>query len=107
MKFLTLDGGQLGALIDDSVIDVQAAAEALSAGCPVATLQALVTAGDGEAERTWALALRAHEQGVAVRAYADVKPGAPLPEPRRNILCLGKNYLEHAQEVATKTGASG
>lgn len=107
MKFLTLEGGQLGALIDDTVIDIPAAAEALSETCPARTLRALVEAGDGEAELAWALALRAHEQGVAVRAFADVKPGAPLGEPRRNILCLGKNYLEHAQEVAKKMNVSG
>ena len=107
MKFLTLEGGQLGALIDDSVIDICAAAEALSATCPARTLQALVEAGEGEAEQAWALALRAQEQGVAMRAFADVKPGAPLGEPRRNILCLGKNYLEHAQEVANKMNVSG
>jgi 2-keto-4-pentenoate hydratase/2-oxohepta-3-ene-1,7-dioic acid hydratase in catechol pathway len=107
MKFLTLEGGQLGALIDTTVVDIPAAAVALSATCPAETLQALVEAGDGEAERLWALALRAREQGVAVRDFADVKPGAPLPEPRRNILCLGKNYLDHAQEVAKKMNVSG
>ena len=107
MKFLTLEGGQLGALIDGTVIDVPAAAETLSESCPAQTLQALVEAGDGEAERAWALASRACELGMAVRAFADVKPGAPLPRPRRNILCLGKNYLDHAQEVAKKMKVSG
>ena len=107
MKFLTLEGGQLGALIDTTVIDIPAAAGALSETCPAGTLQVLVEAGDRGAERVWALALRAREQGVAVREYADVKPGAPLPEPRRNILCLGKNYLEHAREVAKKMNVSG
>ncbi len=107
MKFLTLEGGQLGALIDDSVVDIPAAAHALSAICPAETLQALVEAGDGAAQRVWALAMRAREQGVAVRAFADVKPGAPLPQPRRNILCLGKNYLDHAREIAKKMDMSG
>jgi len=107
MKFLTLEGGQLGALIDATVIDIPAAARALSATCPAATLQALVEAGDGAAERACALALRAREQGVAARAFADVKPGAPLPNPRRNILCLGKNYLDHAREIANKMDVSG
>ena len=107
MKFLTLEAGQLGALIDATVIDIPAAAAALSASCPAQTLQALVEAGDGAAERAWALALRACEQGVAVRAFADVKPGAPLPQPRRNILCLGKNYLDHAREIANKMDISG
>ena len=107
MKFLTLEGSQLGALIDTTVIDIPAAAGAMSAICPANTLQALVEAGDGEAGRAWELALRAHEQGVAMRAFADVKPCAPLPEPRRNILCLGKNYLDHAREVAKKMDVSG
>ncbi|MGE5613571.1 MAG: fumarylacetoacetate hydrolase family protein [Bacillota bacterium] len=30
----------------------------------------------------------------------DVKIMAPIPYPRRNIICLGKNYARHAQEVA-------
>jgi len=36
-----------------------------------------------------------------------VRPQAPIPEPRRNILCLGKNYLEHAEEVAAKMQQAG
>ena len=107
MKFLTLESGQLGALIDNTVVDIPAAAESLSATCPAKTLQMLVEAGDVEADHAWALALRACELDIAARAYADVKPGAPLPEPRRNILCLGKNYLDHAREVAKKMDVSG
>lgn len=29
---------------------------------------------------------------------ADVTLLAPIPEPRRNMMCLGKNYAEHARE---------
>lgn len=29
---------------------------------------------------------------------------APLPEPRRNIICVGLNYLEHAREGARAAG---
>lgn len=107
MKFLTLESGQIGALIDNTVVDIPAAAESLSATCPAKTLQMLVEAGHVEADHAWALALRACELDIAARAYADVKPGAPLPEPRRNILCLGKNYLDHAREVAKKMDVSG
>lgn len=31
---------------------------------------------------------------------SDVKLTAPLPKPRRNILCVGKNYHAHAREFA-------
>src|SRR5437588_2468410 len=30
----------------------------------------------------------------------EVKLEAPLPRPRRNIFCVGKNYHEHAHEFA-------
>lgn len=31
--------------------------------------------------------------------YDSVKLLAPIPRPKRNIFCLGKNYAEHAKEV--------
>lgn len=102
MQFLTLEAGQLGALLDETVIDVMAAARELQTGPDVSTLEALVNAGDGMAAEVWQLAQQALEAGVACRAYAGVRPLAPIPVPRRNILCLGKNYLDHAQEIAAK-----
>jgi 2-keto-4-pentenoate hydratase/2-oxohepta-3-ene-1,7-dioic acid hydratase in catechol pathway len=38
-------------------------------------------------------------QGVAV-PLAEVQLRAPLPHPRRNIFCVGKNYHAHAKEFA-------
>jgi 2-keto-4-pentenoate hydratase/2-oxohepta-3-ene-1,7-dioic acid hydratase in catechol pathway len=38
-------------------------------------------------------------QGAAV-ALAEVQLRAPLPHPRRNIFCVGKNYHAHAKEFA-------
>jgi len=89
------------------VIDTGAAAVALSMDLPAVTLQALIDAGDEAVTRVQELALQAKAAGVACRAYAETRPLAPLPQPRRNILCLGKNYLEHAQEVAAKMQVSG
>jgi 2-keto-4-pentenoate hydratase/2-oxohepta-3-ene-1,7-dioic acid hydratase in catechol pathway len=107
MKFLTLEGGQLGALIEQTVIDIAAAAKVLSATQPAATLEELVMAGDTAAQQAWTLAQQAAAQYVASRAFADVAPLAPFPVPRRNILCLGKNYLEHAREIGKKMDVSG
>jgi len=107
MKFLTLEDGQLGVLFGDTVVDMGAAAVALSEDSTVMTLQALIDAGDEAVNRVHELALQAKAAGVACRAYAEVRPLAPIPQPRRNILCLGKNYLEHAQEVAAKMQVSG
>ena len=35
--------------------------------------------------------------------FAQVRFAAPIPRPRRNVLCVGKNYREHAQEF-TRSG---
>lgn len=37
---------------------------------------------------------------LAALAAADVRIVAPLPKPRRNIFCVGKNYFAHAKEFA-------
>jgi len=36
----------------------------------------------------------------AALALAEVRLEAPLPRPRRNLFCVGKNYHDHAQEFA-------
>lgn len=107
MKFLTLEAGQLGVLVDATVIDIPAAAAALQAEAVPGTLAALVAAGDTAAVGVHALAQSAWQQGIAARPYGEVRPQAPFPVPARNILCLGKNYLEHAQEIAQKMNVSG
>ena len=107
MNFLTLENGHLGALVDNTVIDIPGAAHTLAVDVPATTLTELVEAGDAAAGAAWELAEQAAGRGVAGRAWGDVVPQAPIPVPRRNILCLGKNYLEHAQEVARKMDVSG
>jgi len=107
MKFLTLEEGQLGVLFDGAVIDVVAAAQFLTVAVPVNTLAALVSADDSVAEEVFRLALQAQEKGCLSRPFEAVKPQAPIPVPRRNIFCLGKNYLDHAQELAPKMKTSG
>jgi 2-keto-4-pentenoate hydratase/2-oxohepta-3-ene-1,7-dioic acid hydratase in catechol pathway len=107
MKFLTLESGQLAALLDDVVIDIVAAGTALSVRPEADTLEALVQAGDAAAASVRALAQQALDKGYACRPFSEVRPLAPIPVPRRNILCLGKNYLDHAQEIAAKLQTSG
>lgn len=102
MKFLTLEAGQLGVLLEDTVVDIAEAERTLSSPLDIASVQALVAAGDAVAAEVWALAQRAQAANIACRPFTEVRPQAPIPEPLRNILCLGKNYVEHAQEVGAK-----
>jgi 2-keto-4-pentenoate hydratase/2-oxohepta-3-ene-1,7-dioic acid hydratase in catechol pathway len=34
-------------------------------------------------------------------ALSDIQLEAPIPRPRRNIFCVGKNYYDHAEEFAS------
>ena len=106
MKFLTLENGLLGVLVGDVVVDIAAAGRALSVQSQADTLEALVVAGEELTASVWALAQQAVAENCACRPFSEVKPLAPIPVPRRNILCLGKNYLDHAQEIAAKLQVS-
>jgi 2-keto-4-pentenoate hydratase/2-oxohepta-3-ene-1,7-dioic acid hydratase in catechol pathway len=37
--------------------------------------------------------------------WSDARLLAPIPVPRRNVMCLGKNYVEHARESDEARGA--
>jgi 2-keto-4-pentenoate hydratase/2-oxohepta-3-ene-1,7-dioic acid hydratase in catechol pathway len=48
--------------------------------------------GDADARQAWQTA------GDRRVNFADVKLLAPIPEPRRDVFCVGKNYYAHAAE---------
>jgi len=98
MKFLTLENGYLGVAIENTVVDLGAAARELMAALPAETLLDLVRAPEGAAEDVWGIAQRAVGLGVACRPLAEVRPLAPIPALRRNIFCLGLNYRAHVKE---------
>ena len=85
MKFLTLENGWLGALLDDTVVDVVAAGRALSVQPGVDTLDALVPAGDEAAP----------SHGKPIVLYANNSKGADAYiELAREIIARGKKNSE-------------
>ena len=106
MKFVSLAQGQLAALVGEQVVDVAAAAEYLQRQLPVSTLSQLVALDDEHAAAVWDIATAAAAQNIACQPYASATIIAPFPNPARNIMCLGKNYLGHLQEVAQKMKTS-
>jgi 2-keto-4-pentenoate hydratase/2-oxohepta-3-ene-1,7-dioic acid hydratase in catechol pathway len=106
MKFLTLENGQLGALLETGqsplAVDLTAASQSLNIALECTSMDQLVASDEETVRDIWLLAKEAARKGIACREFAAVKPLAPLPQPRRNIICLGKNYREHAKEIAKK-----
>jgi 2-keto-4-pentenoate hydratase/2-oxohepta-3-ene-1,7-dioic acid hydratase in catechol pathway len=107
MKFLTLEQGQLGALVGEVVVDLPEASNALGMALRPSSLAELLELGDDEAHAAWVVVERALEEGLASRAFSDARPVAPIPLPKRNIFCLGKNYGDHAKEMVGKVDKGG
>ena len=95
MKLLTyLDNGvaRIGAVVEDRVIDLADVAPNMI------TLIELGAAGLAQAQATI-------DSASDSMPLSGLQLLAPIPDPRRNILCLGLNYAEHAAESAA-TGAT-
>lgn len=94
MKLVTFSrngGRRLGALVDSTVIDL-AAQDAL---IPT-DIYAFIAGGSAMRDRA-----QAAIGGAKARiSLSTVKLEAPIPRPNRNIVCVGKNYHEHAEEFA-------
>lgn len=106
MKFATLENGRLAAAFDDGYIDIDAAARHLGHRAPAATLTALIPLGDAVAAEAWSQAEKARRKGMKALPRDGTRLLAPIPEPRRNIVCLGLNYRAHAAEVSGRLDKS-
>jgi 2-keto-4-pentenoate hydratase/2-oxohepta-3-ene-1,7-dioic acid hydratase in catechol pathway len=86
MKLATMlvDGRMLACEID-------AAADRFRPIVPACDMLALVGAGSPPASAA---------NGAGWRPLAEAQLYAPIPVPARNVLCVGKNYFEHAHEFA-------
>jgi 2-keto-4-pentenoate hydratase/2-oxohepta-3-ene-1,7-dioic acid hydratase in catechol pathway len=76
---------KLGAVREEGVVDLTAVAPDM--------LTLIDMGADGLAQAQSTL-----ESAITATPLADVKLLAPIPNPRRNVMCLGLNYAAHAAE---------
>lgn len=100
ITFLAADSPtpRVGAQTDDGgIIDIGAAASHLGMTLPfdAADMLSLIAAGDAALD---ALRQLTAAPPVAVLRDAAVRLLAPIPRPRKNVFCVGWNYLEHFEE---------
>jgi 2-keto-4-pentenoate hydratase/2-oxohepta-3-ene-1,7-dioic acid hydratase in catechol pathway len=96
MKLLTFqaDGRALaGVVVNDQVLDLDAAARRAGDPGDYSSLLAIVRAGALPAVRR----LAAAPDSADLRALASVALLAPITPPR-NVFCVGRNYLDHVTE---------
>lgn len=102
--FRTSNGTGVGVVNGDSLLDIGRAA--LMAGeeppLELRDMQALIEAGAAGLGRVASLVAGAAPQLYA--PLAGVELLAPIPRPRRNVFCLGRNYAEHARESLQAIG---
>jgi 2-keto-4-pentenoate hydratase/2-oxohepta-3-ene-1,7-dioic acid hydratase in catechol pathway len=109
MKLVTVlfEGREVVALLSgDKVIEVDAVLKAAGLPAPGDMLGLIDAIGLNPQIRT--VLEQATLSNATGRALAETVLLAPSPRPRRNIFCLGKNYISHATEVkATRLSGSG
>src|SRR5579884_3488633 len=109
VTFLSEHGQRLGAVEGNAVVDLEHWAQQLGITLPRTMLEVIDTGEQGldAVRRVVAAAPKSAAPGTpGVLPLSGARLRAPIPAPRRNIICLGRNYLEHALESAAARGQS-
>jgi 2-keto-4-pentenoate hydratase/2-oxohepta-3-ene-1,7-dioic acid hydratase in catechol pathway len=110
MKLVTYlrDGREtLGALHGDKVLALAAAARELATGVLPQTMLELIAGGKsmlGIAQKTLAAAGSDRRAAGLWTPLASATLRAPLPNMRKNVFCVGRNYKAHIEEGARAHG---
>ena len=111
MRLLTYDrdgAPRLGLLVNDTVVDAADASSALGEAPLPDDMLAFIEEGDSALERARRIleTLSSDREALSgcFRPLADTRLLAPIPQPRRNLVCVGLNYAEHASESRITSG---
>ena len=96
---------RLGVVRDQRMVDVALAADRLERGDlagAASGMLALIAGGDGALAALAEVVAAAPEDALLPLDTVELR--APIPRPRKNILCVGRNYAEHAAESLRAIG---
>ena len=100
----------LGLVLNDEVLDVDLAGRALQLTVPDSMLTLIEQYEQGQQVLQALLAKANNRPFSQVKTFTDVgavhplqevKLHAPIPQPRKNVICMAVNYAEHARETAS------
>ena len=89
-----------GVLLPEGVLHLAAAAKAAGETLDLSTVLAIIRGGTPALEACGRLAGDAAHSGDALLPIAQVQKLAPIPQPVRNVFCVGRNYVDHVKEGA-------
>ncbi|MBV8696041.1 MAG: fumarylacetoacetate hydrolase family protein [Chloroflexi bacterium] len=105
----------LGIVRNDEVLDVDLAGRALKLITPDQMLELIENYEKGQQDIHIILEKVGNRRFSEVKTFTDigathklseVQLAAPIPQPRKNIMCMALNYSEHARETAQVRGRS-
>jgi 2-keto-4-pentenoate hydratase/2-oxohepta-3-ene-1,7-dioic acid hydratase in catechol pathway len=105
LTFRDAAGERIGVERDGHILDLARAAalaEHTAGDDELRSMLALIEGGERTLEQVRSLAASAPEQAALARESVEIL--APIPRPRKNIFCLGRNYAEHAAESLRAIG---
>jgi 2-keto-4-pentenoate hydratase/2-oxohepta-3-ene-1,7-dioic acid hydratase in catechol pathway len=108
VTYMAANGGEhLGAVRGDAVVDLVHWGQQAGRPVPGSMLELIDagTSGLDAARGALAAAGSSAAGSPGVVALAGTRLLSPIPNPRRNIICLGRNYVEHALESAGARGS--
>ncbi len=100
ISFLHLGQPAVGLVRGDSVLHLPSAAVLAGEPTDLSSMLAIIRGGEAALAACRRLDARAGELGAAVVPAAQIHRLAPIPEPARNVFCVGRNYLDHVKESA-------
>lgn len=107
MKFITFryqDQVAAGLKLADGVLHLAAAGKAAGESAELSSVLAIIRGGEAAFAACQRLAARAAQGGAALLPAAQVQKLAPIPEPPRNVFCVGRNYVDHVKESTALLG---
>ncbi len=98
ITFLNSDKPVVGVLTSNSVIDVAASAERVGASEDMSSMLAVIRGGEAALSVIRKIVDQSQLFPATTYSLNNIQLFAPIPEPARNIFCVGRNYMDHVKE---------
>jgi len=108
MRFISFqhqDQAAAGLVRGDGVLHLSAAARLADEPLDLSSMLAVIRGGEAALAACRRLDAMAAELGAALLPPAQLHKLAPIPQPVRNIFCVGRNYVDHVKESAAALSA--
>ncbi|MBS0389173.1 MAG: fumarylacetoacetate hydrolase family protein, partial [Proteobacteria bacterium] len=89
---------------DDRVLDLAAAGRRINEAADLGSVLAIIRGGEASYAALQRIAERGGELADAWLDIGGLELLAPIPVPIRNVICVGRNYLDHIKEGYAAAG---